>query len=283
MKRKFGRIPSPFDPRDYNLRSFIPRGEGLDITHRAWEFPAPPLDQLDSNHCAGFTIANFGINFPTFTQYTNDDGHKFYYVIKEIEGEPGKEYGATMRGAAKAMQELGIIENYAFASDLAAIKWWLLNRGPLLVGTIWTRAMTNPIDGIMTVCTAVEGGHAYLINEWTEDEYIGVQNSWGTDWGMNGKAWIKATDFEKVFKMYGEAITAVEIEEVQEEEPVQEIIPLPEPPPVEEVIEPPEPIPEPIPVEEVIEPPQPVQPKGFWQLLIAILKEILKRLITERK
>lgn len=278
--RKFGRIPSPFDPRDYNLRAFIPRGEGLDITSRAWDFPADePLDQRDTNHCAGFTIANFGINLPTYTTYTNEDGHKFYYVIKEIEGEPGKEYGATMRGAAKALRQLGIVEHYAFAPDLASIKWWLLNEGPLLVGTIWTRAMMEPDqNGIITVCNKIEGGHAYLINEWTEDDYIGIQNSWGNDWGKNGKAWIKATDFEKVFKMYGEAITAVEIEELQQDE-IEEVIPLPEP-----IIEPePEQIIKPIPFEPIYEPtpeptPQPVSLKTIVQLIIEILKAILARI-----
>lgn len=59
---RLGRIKSPFDARDYNLRNFIPRGlPEVIIKERIWEFPHEPLDQAETNHCVGFSMASFGI------------------------------------------------------------------------------------------------------------------------------------------------------------------------------------------------------------------------------
>ena len=228
--RRFGRNPSPFDERDYNLRNFIPLGADLSldgVDEKNWEYPSTPLDQLDTQHCVGFSMANFGINLPIFRPYTNDDAHRFYYLCKEYEGRPLSEEGSSMRAAAEVLLSLKKIEAYAFAPDMAVIKWWLLNRGPLMVGTIWTTSMMTPIDNIITVGGELAGGHAYLINEWTLNNYIGIQNSWGNNWGVNGKAYISLADFEKLFTYYGEAVATVDLDDAvipvdppAEEEPV---------------------------------------------------------------
>jgi glycogen synthase len=67
-------------------------------------------------------------------------------------------------------------------------------------------------DNTINISGDIAGGHAYLLNEWRSDNYIGIQNSWGYDWGKNGKAYISASDFEKLFVYDGEALTAVELD-----------------------------------------------------------------------
>lgn len=213
MKFNLGRNQSSFDSRDYNLQDFIPKGIfGITIyRNRKWLYTSQPLDQKNTNHCGGFTAANFGINYPTRKAYTEKDGHNFYYMAKEFDGDPKGEGGTTMRSVAKALQKNGNISAYAFAPNMPIIKWWLLNRGPVMVGTIWTEGMFN-VKEDMTVEPVgdVVGGHAYLLNEWREDNYIGIQNSWGKNWGYMGKAYISSKNFEKIFSYGGEAITAVE-------------------------------------------------------------------------
>jgi hypothetical protein len=214
MTYSLGRIPSKFDPRDYSLKDYMPKGlfKLSMVTEKAWEFPSLPLDQDDTNHCCGYSMANFCINIPVHADYTNDDGHKFYYICKEIDGEPKDEEGSTIRSVAKALKQVDRIGTYAFAPDLASIKWWLLNRSPVIIGTIWTTGMFEPDENnIIYPSGDVVGGHAYLINEWRKDNYIGIQNSWGTRWGKNGKAYISASNFEKIFRSGGEALTAVEL------------------------------------------------------------------------
>lgn len=209
-----GRIQSPFDARDYNLGAFIPRGiRGISlITSRNWEFPNDPLNQEASYHCVGFSMANFGINLPINTCYTNRDGHAFYYMCKELDGQPRQENGSYVRTAAKVLRNLRRINYYAFAAYMSNIKYWLLNRGPMIVGTSWTENMFYPSkDNKIEPTGEVIGGHAYLLNEWTKDGFIGIQNSWGSIWGNNGKSYISAENFEKLFRQGGEAMASVEL------------------------------------------------------------------------
>ncbi|MGC9424019.1 hypothetical protein [Vibrio sp.] len=211
--RQFGRIVSPPDPRDFNLKWFIPKEIEPAPKARRWDFPADSLDQGTTPHCVGFAMADFGINLPTFTEYTNKDGHDFYYKCKIVDGDPEGENGTTIRSAAKVLQEIGAIDNYAFAPDVESIKWWLRNKGPLIVGTIWTEEMMEPDENlIVTTGGYTLGGHGYILNEITEDDYLGGQNSWGPEFGDNGRFYIHADDFSELMFNYGEALAAVELE-----------------------------------------------------------------------
>lgn len=211
--RRFGRNPSPLDGRDWKLDNFIP--PILELPKSAvWEFPLDPLDQTDTAHCVGFSMAHFGINLPTLTPYTDEDAHRFYYDCKVIDGDPKGENGTTIRSAAKVLQNIGAIRNYAFASDVSSIGAWVLTKGPIIMGTIWTEGMMVPDeDGVLSTDGFILGGHAYLVNEWNaKDGYISIMNSWGKDWGVGGKAYITIEDFGFLFRYGGEALAAVELE-----------------------------------------------------------------------
>jgi len=212
MNRKFGRIPSSIDERDWDLGDFIT--PTFRVAREAkLDFPCVPLDQENTSHCVGFSMAHFGINLPTWTAYSKQDAHQLYYKCKEVDGDPGAENGTTIRSAARVLQDIGAIDNYAFARDINSIRWWLLNKGPLIVGTMWTEGMMTPDkQGLLDIHGFVLGGHAYLINEWRKDGLLGIKNSWGPRWGENGKAYITVDDFEKLFLYGGEALAAVELE-----------------------------------------------------------------------
>jgi len=180
-------------------------------------------DGIGVHNCVGFSAADWGINLPTNTNFTNDDGHRFYYECKVIEGEPNEENGAYIRSIGKVLKANGHLEAYAFAPDINTIKYWLLYKGPIIAGTIWTEGMFTPDENNVIHPTGSSmGGHAYLLNEWRVDDYIGIQNSWGESWGKNGKAYISKEDFEVIFAQGGEALAAVEIvkcpQEVEETE-----------------------------------------------------------------
>ena len=207
---------SPLDTRDYNLKNFAgPTALKISpVTSVEYRFPGISLWQGETNHCCGFGVADLLINLPVNTPCTNDDGHEFYYICKEFDGEPRNEDGSNLRSVAKTLQKIGSISNYAFAPNVATLKWWLLNKGPVVVGTIWRTNMFTPgVNNLLDIGGIVEGRHCYLVNGYIEtlDVYV-IQNSWGAPWGNNGKAFIKAKDFEKLFFYGGEAIAAVELD-----------------------------------------------------------------------
>jgi hypothetical protein len=212
-----GRKPSPFDQRDYKLETFIPDMKGLktimeEKVSKNWDFPGETLNQGSTPHCVGFSMANFGINLPVNSKYTNEDGHDFYYLCKIVDGEPNEENGSYIRSAGKVLKDVGRIDAYAFAFSMDAIKWWIINKGPMIAGIVWTSGMMYPDENdIIRPTGQVVGGHAILLNEWTEDNYIGIQNSWGDVWGEDGKAYISAEDFETLFAYNGEVMTTVEL------------------------------------------------------------------------
>lgn len=213
--RKFGRIPSPIDERDWSLEQFTPRKLKLEVDNKKiWDFPSDPLNQGNTGHCTGFSMAHFGICLPEFTEYTEEDAHQFYYECKKIDGDPLGEDGSTIRSVAKVLQDKGIINNYAFASDIDTIKWWLLNRGSLIMATIWTEGMMSPDEeGLIDIHGYVLGGHAYIVNGWdNETKRFKIVNSWGNKWGKEGMGFMTEKDFEAIFKYGGEALAAVELE-----------------------------------------------------------------------
>lgn len=215
-KREFGRIQSSIDSRDWKLDDFIPPKLTLDIPkNKSWDFPLDaPLDQESTAHCVGFGGAHFGINLPVFTLYTKEEAHDLYYKCKVIDGDPTGENGTTLRSLARVFQDVGAINHYAFAGDLDSIRTWVLTRGPVIMGTIWTEGMMSPDEqGVLSIEGFILGGHCFIVNEWDIKEgYITILNSWGENWGIDGRAYISIKDFESIFLYGGEALAAVELE-----------------------------------------------------------------------
>jgi hypothetical protein len=213
MPKNFGlgRNQSPLDIRDYRLASFMPQQFGDLSGSMYWPFMAEPLDQKDTGHCCGFGGADFGINNPIADNYTNQTGHDFYYKCKIVDGEPNQENGSTVRSIAKVLQQEGRISNYAFASSVDEVTYWLLNKGPVIVGTEWSEDMFSAdFNNIIHPTGNVVGGHCYLLNEKTSTDLYGIQNSWGDRWGIKGRAYISIDDFSRLFRSGGEVLAAVE-------------------------------------------------------------------------
>jgi hypothetical protein len=206
-----GRIPSPLDIRDYKLTDYVPKDLGDLSGNKAWPFNGEPLDQGETGHCVGFGGADFGINDPIQDNYTNQDGHNFYYKCKIVDGEPNLENGSTVRSIAKVLQQVGRITNYAFATSIDEVTYWLLNQGPVIVGIPWTEGMFTPDENnIIHPTGKVVGGHCVVLDEKTSTGLYGIQNSWDNMWGINGKAYISIADFSLLFRSSGEVMTAVE-------------------------------------------------------------------------
>lgn len=172
------------------------------------------LNQKKTGHCVGFGCAQWGNTDPVNDNFTDNDGHAIYYECKVLDGEPKAENGSYVRSGAKALQARGRLKaGYAFASELATIKQWVLQYGPVIVGTDWMNDMFKPdANGYVVPTGGLAGGHCYLIVGYDPaKDVFKFQNSWGSSWGLNGYFYMKASDWEKLFKNNGEAFTGVEL------------------------------------------------------------------------
>lgn len=178
-----------------------------------WQDPRDVLDQGDTPHCVGFGWAQFGNTSPVNDSFANADGDKLYYDAKVIDGEPGAEDGSDVRSGAKAMQQIGRLNAYAFASSFATAKAWVEKNGPVVLGTDWTDDMFDPDEnGVIHATGQVAGGHCYLwVGVDEAKQQAEILNSWGASWGVNGRAFIPLAELEQLYASNGEACTAVEL------------------------------------------------------------------------
>jgi Papain family cysteine protease len=278
-----GRVPSPRDSRDWQMRDFLlpPADDSLlaktvqqvldERTYFAswpgvlmfWQWakhhqpavpgpaPAPPpgpgsahawqdniqLDQGQTNHCVGFGWAAWGDCAPVEDTYQNADGNAIYYQCKTVDGQPGLENGSSVRSGAKVMQGRGRLGAYVFGSTTGDIKQWVTSHGPVVIGSDWTQDMFQPdADGIVRPTGLVKGGHCYLLLGYDPDtDLFEFDNSWGTSWGVGGRFFMSAADFDALVVQTpnGEACAGLEL-------PVS---PQPSPAPAPEPVPPPGPQP----------------------------------------
>lgn len=210
----FGWRPGAPDLRDFPLDRYArPFGFFQRVKSKVWECHTV-LDQGQTGHCVGFANAGFGNCEPLDSNLTNQDGHDIYYLAKTYDNDTDLEGGTSLRSGAKAMKRMGRIPAYAFAYNVDEIAGWVLAKGSIVMGTYWFEGMSEPdANGFVRVTGSPTGGHAWLILGYKGglcNSYFECLNSWGEQWGSEGRFKIYKSDLDKLLKRQGEAVTAVE-------------------------------------------------------------------------
>lgn len=170
------------------------------------------LDQGQTGHCVGFGCAQFCNADPINDHFANSDGHALYYECKVIDGDPNAENGSSVHSGIKALANRGRVGTYAWTTSIATIKTWVQTKGPVVVGTDWMNGMFSPdASGFVKPTGALAGGHCYLIVGWSHDDVITFQNSWGSNFGLNGRFKMHAADFQTLVVSGFEACATVEL------------------------------------------------------------------------
>lgn len=178
-----------------------------------WPNPQPILNQEDTNHCVGFSGAQWGNTLPVNDQYTDRDGHAIYYECKVIDGEPGEENGSYIRSLGQALKARKRVTAYAFAANVEEAIEWLKVKGPVVAGTNWYDDMFFPDSfGLVAATGPLVGGHAYLMNGFdpNTDELLYI-NSWGKNWGADGHFRLSLMDAKMLHTMDGELMVTLEL------------------------------------------------------------------------
>jgi len=226
-ERPLGRVPSPADPRDFDIRSLINVAAiAPALPTRFRVFSATRIGRFDQqeNSCVGQSSA-----FVKIIQERRD--MRRHYPIeplwiwdraKELDGigDPTADRGTYIRTALQLLVDEGAaihrdgdadprfkLSAYFRCHTVTDVKAAMYAVGPVLFGSDWFDSWFEPGDGGMLPKPDTNvGGHATAGYGWNDlievpwDGSMGafrVANSWGEEYGDDGDFWMP-------YSMFGE-------------------------------------------------------------------------------
>lgn len=185
------------------------------------------LDQGSTSQCVIYACDKYLTTWPIRNKgfKTAEERAKIYREVQEMDEWPGIDpeiQGTSVRAMFKWMKDKGYVSEYRWAFDCETVINHVLGTGPVEMGTIWDDGMSNPDKwGYIAPnqTTADDSGHAWTIigadrqkkNPDGTNGRVTMVNSWGTGWGLKGRAYVTFDNLDRLIKMDGEAAVATEI------------------------------------------------------------------------
>lgn len=216
-----GRLLAP-DPRDRNYMALEAVPEIVPI-RSVMHYSHTILNQGNTGTCVGHGWKGLLVSGPAVHGVAAPPSAVDIYceaiVLDEWTDNDGdcaaKQFGTSVRAGAKALQKRGLINEYLWAFDSDTALQWLIQHGPLVVGTTWYNSMSTPdTRGYLVVdpASGVAGGHCYLVIGYSlERNAFRVVNSWGPGWGQHGRVWVWKPDLAKLIKDDGECCMSLDL------------------------------------------------------------------------
>ncbi len=196
-----GGVQSPPDERDFQLSAdFTPDELTVAIPPTfTVHNPGPIYDQHTSPQCVAYSAAGQQASFD-LTETSHNYLWDFVLFFHRIHGTVN---GAQIRVALSERVKRGypllpsgsgnssaahrISAYYAVTKSRDAIKRALVLRGTLLFGTPWFNSWFYPnASGVLPAADYQVGGHAIRVVGYDQTG-VWLANSWGTDYGVNGR------------------------------------------------------------------------------------------------
>lgn len=209
MERTFDRLVR-FDEKSKNFRITKDRK----LRSYTWRCLGEVLDQGTDGACVGFGVAHNLRARPAEVQGVTNKFAKeeIYWPAQKIDPWDGGSYpgaspfyeGSSVLAGVKVAHKLGYFDEYRWGFNLTDLIYGVGHNGPAIMGTNWYSNMTN-LTGFAIPTGKLQGGHCYLIVAVNVRlEYFTILNSWGRNWGCNGRARISFIAMEKLLKERGE-------------------------------------------------------------------------------
>jgi len=205
--------------RNFPIRALLSDGR---MSNKLWKCENH-LDQGREGACVGFAWAHELNAKPYEVRVSTNTAKTIYYAAQQWDQWAGTEYdGTSVIAGAKTVNSLGHMPEYRWAFGIDDVLRTLSEHGPVVLGVNWYEGMFNTNEkGFIAPTGNLAGGHAILAKGvkfrkregfWWKDlpePYVILHNSWGTGWGVNGDAYILASDLEILLNQQGEACVPV--------------------------------------------------------------------------
>lgn len=186
--------------------------------YKYWWNVGARLDQGNTGTCVAHAWVHMLENSPITRPGTVDPMAMYDEIVKvdewtENDNDTARQFGTSIRAGAKIAQQRGYISEYRWAFDLATALRWLLTQGPVVIGVNWYTGMFYPdADNFIEATGQVEGGHAVVLDgiNMKQGKVRGL-NSWGPEWGDEGKFYMTFDTFAKLITERGEVCMALEV------------------------------------------------------------------------
>lgn len=213
----------PYEPRQAHKL--------VNVRHRRL---IPVLNQGRTGSCTGNATEGLLGTEPFFHAIPEDHPRKPTGDVDEDESQalwlysgataldpfPGKfppdDTGSNGLSVCKVAKKAGLISGYRHAFSLnTALQ--ALTVQPVITGINWYDSYDEPDDRGMVMLTpnaSVRGGHEFVLDEILVDEkLIGATNSWGLDWGKQGRFYIRWADFDHLMHEHGDVTIPVPLDQ----------------------------------------------------------------------
>jgi hypothetical protein len=161
-----------------------------------------------------------------------------YSAAEVIDGDgpyPPSDNGSTGPSVAKAAEDARLISGFTHYTDLDSTLQALMD-GPVILGVNWYSSFDEPAaDGTVSIGEGayVRGGHEVVARSVdTDAEMIGLDNSWGTAWGVQGSFKMSYVTLERLLAENGDCTAPGPLKPPAPPEPVPVPVPTPTPGPV---------------------------------------------------
>lgn len=219
--KALGRWPFP-DPRDHDyplmaapvaVESQVAQIPYEQLPTYKYHYVPRILDQNGYSRCVGYSWKTVLLAGPVIrrTSITPDD---IYWWAQDNDPWPGREptyYGTTVRDGARACVHFGEGTEYRWAFSVEEMVRWLA-LGPLAIGIDWYEGMSRPDrNNFIQIVGEHQGGHQITVNGYNRvQRKFRLPNTWGYDYGENGKVWMTFETMAELLDADGEACSLTE-------------------------------------------------------------------------
>jgi hypothetical protein len=205
-----------FDERSRDFPVLLDKGAGIQT--RTWTRTLKPFRQGQLRTCTGQGAMGVLCTEPyrrPGLRYSETLVRAIYTKASHhdtlVGAWPTKDTGSTVLAALKALKFMGYTKGYRWCFSLEDVLKTLSRVGPVELGLHWYEGFDRPdARGLVKLEGDLRGGHAVeLLGVDAERKRVWAINSWGSDWGLQGRFAMSWDDLDRLLHENGEAATVV--------------------------------------------------------------------------